>query len=193
MSINIFDKRKEDILGKQDKSSKGSWDKKIVPLCERINELKNYYTTSSCSGRILLIRDSVKKTYGLFLKVHHDVLSFESFKEDLVEISKIETKNVVNFKQEPCALHVACRTLEDAQKLVDVARSVGWKKSGIISSSKRFVVEMFGSSKLEFPLLKEGKILAEDIFLREVLSRANINLEKSWEEINLLFEKIKDF
>ncbi len=59
--MKSFVQQKKSTLSKLDKSSKGDWDKKIVNLCEKINSLENFYTTSSCSGRIVLIVDNIKK------------------------------------------------------------------------------------------------------------------------------------
>jgi len=182
MPTDIFKKRKKDILGKKDKSCIGGWDKKIVGLCNKLNKSENYYSTSSCSGRVVLIYDSDKKTHGLFLKVYHGLVNFEDFKKDLKEIAK-KTKRLVNFKQEPCGLHVACRSLENAQNLLDKAKKIGWKKSGIISSDKRFIIEMFGTGKLEFPIIYNGKILVNEEFLKLVVKRANRNLKRSWKQI----------
>lgn len=42
---------------KEDLSRKGSVDQPIVELVDYINSLDNYYTTSSCSGRILLFSE----------------------------------------------------------------------------------------------------------------------------------------
>ena len=222
MPKNMFDKRKQDILGKKDKSFIKRWDKKIVGLCEKLNKNKNYYTTSSCSGRVVLIIDSDKKTHGLFLKIYHNLVSFDELKRDLndILISSVSnsrhptpqplsrrdvninrsTKNFIdnnkkkdlniNFKQEPCGLHVACRALKDAQILVTKARKVGWKKSGIISSDKRFIVEIFGTGVLGFPIIKSNKILIDDNFLREIVNKSNINLKKSWDQIEKLKKSI---
>jgi len=57
-----FQKHKKDFLNKKDKSKKGSIDGEIKKLVDKINSLENYYTTSSCSGRILIakIPDSIK-------------------------------------------------------------------------------------------------------------------------------------
>jgi len=52
-----FQQRKKDVLRKNDKSGIGSWDEKILELCEKINSLDNYYTTSSCSGMLKEIRE----------------------------------------------------------------------------------------------------------------------------------------
>jgi hypothetical protein len=78
-----FLKRKNDVLLKLDKSSKGGWDEKIRDLCEEINSLENYYTTSSCSGRVVLMRDCDEKQAGLFNWVCHDEFGFEELKGEL--------------------------------------------------------------------------------------------------------------
>jgi tRNA wybutosine-synthesizing protein 3 len=186
MPTDMFEKRKKDILGKEDKSNIGEWDKKIIPLCNKLNSKKNFYTTSSCAGRVILIIGSERKAPNLFLYVNHDRINFKEFKKKLESINE---KNV-NFKQEPCGLHVACRNLENAQILLNKARRVGWKKSGIISSKKRFIIEMFGTNKLEFPLIRDGKILVNDGFLKEIVKVSNKNLEKSWKQIDDLRKKV---
>ena len=55
MAKETFDLDKARVLhGKQDLSRKGSIDRPIADLVEYINSQDNYYTTSSCSGRILV-------------------------------------------------------------------------------------------------------------------------------------------
>ena len=61
-----FLQRKKDILSKEDKSSKGDWDKRIIELCDKINSSEKYYTTSSCSGRVIVMLDQEEKGPGLF-------------------------------------------------------------------------------------------------------------------------------
>ena len=185
--MNDFQKRKQDVLSKIDKSSKQSWDEKILKLCEKINSLENYYTTSSCAGRVVIMIDSAKKQEGLFLNVYHDEISLEGLKRDLNKIGRAE---IIKFKQDPCILHVACETLEDAQSLLDKVKLAGWKRSGIIASGKRFVCELNGTEKLEFPIISEGKILVGDDFLKVVVEKSNWNLEKSWGKIDKLFSLI---
>lgn len=178
-----FQRRKKDILSKSDKSSKKSWDKRVIPLCEKINSSSNYYTTSSCSGRIVIMADKEKKQNGLFIKVYHDLISFKKLKNDL---NKINYVSLVKFKQEPCILHIACESLKDAQNLLDKAKLAGWKKSGIISSDKRFVVELNGTEKLEFLIMDKGKLLVNNEYLELVVKRSNENLKKSWDKIRKL-------
>ncbi len=181
---DVFTQRKRDILSKIDKSSKNSWDKKIAKLCEKVNLLKNSYTSSSCSGRIVLIIDQDKKGRELFVSVYHNKVSFEKLKKDLDTALKKNKK--IKFKLEPCILHVACKTLEDAQGLLNKAKLSGWKKSGIISFGKNIVLELNSTEKMEFPIIDNQKILADDSFLRIVVEEANKKLEKSWGKIERL-------
>ena len=185
MPQDTFLQRKKDILSKKDKSHIGKWDEKIAGLCEKINKSEKYYTTSSCSGRIIIIADQDKKARDLFLKRYHDLVSFEQLKKDLEEISKANNK-LIKFKLDPCALHVACKSLEDANKLYSKAKLAGWKKSGIIAVDKRYVVELNSTERLEFPIINKGKILVDDDFLRILVKRANEKLKNTWKKVKSL-------
>lgn len=201
--MEAFERRKQDILSKKDKSFIGEWDSHIVRLCETINLKENYYTTSSCSGRIIIMIDQDKKAPGLFEFVSHEKVEFDNLKKEISKIkeeSKFKSKqnqrfsicpNFKKFKQEPPILHVACKTLEDAENLLKKAQLAGWKRSGIISLGKNIVVELISTEKIEFPLFKSGKLLVENDFLKIVLEKANENLEKGWAKIEKLRKSLK--
>lgn len=187
--IDRFDKRKKDILSKLDKSHKCEWDEKIAELCDAINSFDSYYTTSSCSGRIVLMIEQDKKDKDLFISVYHDKISLKKLKEDLISALKIGKKT--KFKFEPCILHIACKTLEDSQKIYDKAKLAGWKKAGIIGMKSGFVVELNGTDRLEFPIINANKILVGDEFLEIVVEESNKKLEKSWIKIKRLGKLLK--
>jgi len=180
---NNFLQRKKDVLSKLDKSSIGKWDEKIVKLCEKINSLENYYTTSSCSGRIVVIKEQDKKAPELFRFVSHEPVYFKGFSDFL---SEEKTKLNLKFNQESFILHVACRTFEGAEKFLRKVRKAGIKKFGIIASGKKFIIEITGTEKLEFPLTEKGKILVSNEFLKLVLKKSNENLKKAWDKIEKL-------
>ena len=94
--MDSFQKRKQDILSKNDKSSKQSWDEKISDLCNKINLLENYYTTSSCAGRVVIMIDKEKKQEGLFLNVYHDEINLKKLKNDLEEFRNPTTSPTTN-------------------------------------------------------------------------------------------------
>jgi tRNA wybutosine-synthesizing protein 3 len=182
--MDQFDKRKKDVLSKADKSNKTNWDAKISELCNKINSLNNYYTTSSCSGRVILMKDQDKKGENLFVSVYHDKISFKKLKEDLVSAARKKEK--IKFKLEPCILHVSCRTFKDAEGLYNKTKTAGWKKSGIIGTKNAFTVEMNGTERLEFPIIQGGKILVDDEFLKIIVKESDKKLEKSWLKIKKL-------
>lgn len=183
-----FAEIKKDILGRKDKSDIGKLDNHILELCGKINKRKEYYTTSSCSGRIVLIIADEKKKSGLFLFRTHEKLLLGQFKQ---EISKIlgKTSKLIYFKQEPCILHVACASLSYAQVLLDKAKLAGWKNSGIMNSRGKIILEMRSTEKLELPIINNGKILVSDDFLSILARESNSRLERSWKKIRKL-EKI---
>lgn len=185
MLKNNFPQRKKSILSKKDKSSKTSWDDKIISLCEKINSLEDYYTTSSCSGRVVLMIDVKKKAPKLFKFVSHDLIEFKQLKNNLNNIAK-KHKSLIKFKQEPCIIHVACNSLKDAEELYKKAKLSGWKRSGIISSGKRFVVELNSTERLEFPIINKNKVFVSDEFLKLIVKKSNENLKKSWGKIKKL-------
>ena len=51
---DVFNRQKENALSSVDLSRKGSIDSHIVDLVEYINTSMEYFTTSSCSGRIII-------------------------------------------------------------------------------------------------------------------------------------------
>ncbi len=184
--MDSFLKRKQDVLSKQDKSHKQSWDEKIAKLCDRINSSENYYTTSSCSGRVILMADQDKKDKDLFVFVSHNKIFLEQLKENLDLALKKNKK--IKFKLEPCILHVACKTLEDAEELYNKAKLAGWKKSGIVGVKNGFTVELNSTERLEFPIIDGKRILADDNFLKIIVDESNKKFEKSWAKIKRLEE-----
>ncbi len=184
-----FDKRKKDVLSKLDKSHIGTWDERISGLCKKINAEKRYYTTSSCSGRVVIMVEQDKKGKDLFIFVSHDKISFEQLKENL-ELA-LKKKKEIKFKLEPCILHVSCKTLEDAEEIYNKAKLTGWKKSGVIGTKNGFSVELNGTDRLEFPIILGNKVLVSDEFLKIIIEQSNRKLEKSWEKIRKLEKLIK--
>ena len=192
MARDNFLQRKKDILKKSDKSSIGGWDKKISHLCNKINKSKYFYTTSSCSGRIILMVEQEKKGEGLFLRVWHDKINFEELKESLNEISKKIFKNkIIKFKLEQPIIHVACKDLKSASEFLEKAKHIGFKRSGILTAGKNIILELNSTEKLEFPIIKGKKVLVDNEFLKLVVKLSNEKLERGWMKIKKLEKLIK--
>ena len=180
-------------LPRKDRSNIGIWDERIVGLCDLINGMDNYYTTSSCSGRIVLLKSSDKKIEDVFLFRTHNKISFKEMKDNINKICKSdEYEGLVDFQQTSCILHVACKSFKDAQIILNKARLAGWKRSGLISSSKRFIVELHSTESISFPIIDNRKVLVDDEFLKIIIKQANDKLERTWKKIDKLSELIKD-
>lgn len=184
--MDSFGQRKEAVLSKIDKSTKGAYDEKIENICGILNENIDYYTTSSCSGKSVLIEEKTGKDGSYYLWTSHDLLTLEELKK---ELSKIK-EGIVKFKSESPILHVACRTLGFSQLLVDNAKNVGFKRSGIMTTSDKYMVEISSAEKIECPIVKDGNILVGDEFLREIVIQSNLRRENGWKKINKLAELI---
>jgi len=186
-----FEKEKEGCLSKIDKSKKGSIDKKIKKLINLINSLNDYYTTSSCSGRILLIKrpKSGKKCDVDFLFESHNKISFENIKVCLKNIPKQD----LWFRQESMILHVSCRTIDDAQKILDLSSLTGFKHSGIITTRKKIVVEIIGSEQFDTIIAKHGNLFVGDKYLTLLIDEANSKLKINSRKIKKFYKLVNDF
>lgn len=179
---------KKVFLSRLDKSKKGSIDRKIKGLCSRINRLKDYYTTSSCSGRIVIIKIGKRKNEHKWLYVSHSRITKEFRKIEKIFTEMWQDRKLLKacwIRFEPAILHVSCRTIDDAQKLLDLARNTGFKLSGIISAKKN-IVEIRTSERLDVPVAAVLDIFALDT----VVSEANKKLEETHEKIKRLSKKI---
>jgi tRNA wybutosine-synthesizing protein 3 len=197
---NSFDKRKVAILEKIntgfDRSKKGSIDEKIKNLIERINALDDFISTSSCSGRILLMRTeniTYQKNLCDWIFVTHDYVKDDFEKLWKSVLDSVSEKCFVQLKVEPAILHVACRNLESAEKLLNVARRVGFKHSGIFSISKKIIVEIIGKDLFQMPIVSNNLILITKESMREIINLSNIKLSKNHDMINRLVKEIEEF
>ena len=184
MPRDRFIQRKTAVLSKLDKSSIGGWDKRIKSLCDKINNLEDFYTTSSCSGRVILMIQQDKKENDLFLKVWHDEMSFNELKKALNEF--IKRKEIIKFKLEPPIIHVACRDMKKATEMLEKAKYIGFKRSGMLTFDKNIVLELNTSERMEFPIVNNKKVLVDEEFLKLIVKLSNEKMQKWWTKIEKL-------
>ncbi|MBU2560777.1 MAG: hypothetical protein KKD17_00630 [Nanoarchaeota archaeon] len=184
----VFEAEKRTFLEKEDKSVKGSIDCHIKDLCDLINSKPDYYTTSSCSGRIVLIKfpKSGRKNEAEWLFVSHDAAGFYNMKNELGTLPEEE----VWFRFEPFILHVACRTVDDAGRLLRLAQDMGIKRSGIISLGSRNVVEIIGTEHVDTIISKEGKLLVDDDYISLLIQNSNNKMKRNWDKIEKMKEEL---
>jgi tRNA wybutosine-synthesizing protein 3 len=184
-----FDFDKEQILGKKDKSSIQGVDSGIRKLVNIINSNDDYYTTSSCAGRIQLIVQAKRKCDSEWLLKSHKKVAFKDIKTALKQYKEGE----LWFRQEAMILHVCCRTIEAANSILNIAREHGFKRSGIIAMNRRIIVEILSQEKVDTIIGINGKIVVNDKYLKLLIKIANSKLELNIKKIKNLEKEKKLF
>jgi tRNA wybutosine-synthesizing protein 3 len=166
----MFTNEKKVALSKLDKSKKGSIDSGVKGLVDLINSKEEYYTTSSCSGRVVLWQNGGKNE-GKWLKVSHDLIEKVFF--------DVSSQELVWLRVDPFIIHIACRDLDTANVLLDKAKLI-FKKSCLLDFRKKFVVEIMASERMEMPFYS-GKVLFNDLDM--LLELVNGKLRRNKERI----------
>ncbi|KAL4608263.1 hypothetical protein GN956_G25246 [Arapaima gigas] len=163
-----FAQWKKQCVAKVDLSKKGSIDEDICDVVRFINLSENFFTTSSCSGRIILIDgvsdcEDVQKQNSSWLFVTHQMCN----KTDVISALKRSQGDAV-FKFEPFVLHVQCKRLQDAQLLA--VRS---------------------THCLEVPLSHKGQLLVEDHYIDFLVEVANQKMQENFRRIKRFDDCLK--
>ncbi len=229
-----FPNEKKLYLQKQDKSKKGGIDENVLPILKLINAHDDYYTTSSCSGRVYLWRGSGKKNETEWLRVSHELIGEDFFELEAGRAPISERYNKISrwsaegdapsgeaphsennpkseavlsplqkadvlpslrtgliwLRLEPFILHVACKDLAAANRLVESARKI-YKKSCILTLSNKIIVEIRGSEIIEMPLYRDGKLLyhGELFWLTTVINQKLQQISMGREKLLKLLER----
>ena len=170
-------------------------DKDVIPLLKRINALDNYFTTSSCSGRISIMEMPYfgDKVNSVWLGKWHREVTAE---EVLEAIGKHKSGQLWFLVRSPI-LHVAARTMEDVVELLNLAIGLGFKYSNIKSvSHKKLLVEIRSTERMDVPLGEDGELWVDEEYTERIVSLANAQvrrfkgkLKRMGEEIETLSQK----
>ncbi|MGI6589121.1 MAG: tRNA-wybutosine modification methyltransferase TYW3 [Candidatus Iainarchaeum sp.] len=167
----------------------GRMDSDLIPLCDYILTTKNYFTTSSCAGRIALIglgKNETKQESAFYRKWHRIVNT-----KEVLEAIKNYKGHVLWFKQEPLILHLGTNNIENAKKILTLCEKVGVKRAGIkVAKGGKFIVEILGTQNITTPI-KEGKISASEEYLKYLIKKGNQKFKKNQELIKKLFKEAK--
>ena len=190
MKQNRFEMLKQHNKEELEKAVKeGKADSRMKPVCRFLNNLENYYTSSSCSGRILLLSvESIgeKQPKAFHRKWHRKV----KIKEVLDALQEKTKEKEIWFKLDPFILHVGCRDLDSARKILKCMRLAGIKRGGIIlAQTEKFLIELQGTHAMALPLKSHGKKLVEENYVGFLVKKANSKLSENYERLKL-FERV---
>lgn len=163
---------------------RGEVDLDIIPLLDYLNSLSDYYTTSSCFGRISLLHDVGSKRDNGWLGKWHRLVESD---EVIHALEKIPDRGIVWFKYEPAILHVVAMELEGAAKILRTARNSGFKRAGIMAvKDGRNMVEVCCTERIDAPLAHDGSLLVGSDYIKYLVKQANKQFEKGRKRLSRL-------
>ena len=167
----------------------GLVDEKVLPAIRSINSHSDYYTTSSCSGRIQVIElpkigDKEKSTV---LGKWHEQVSTAQVRSIL---DNWAGTGVVYLLAQSPIIHVVCKTLAAASQLRNIADSAGFKYSSIRSLKEqrarssdaefeKITVEILSTERVDIPVAVEGRVFPDEEYLKFIVDNANSCLDRS--------------
>ncbi len=168
--------------------AKGEADEKMRPICNYINSTRNFFTSSGCAGRIMLLglHGKATKQESYFHRKWHREVKFAELWEGL----EAKSRGTLWFKMEPFIIHIGTKNLGGADSLLNVMRNAGVKRGGIIVAKKgKCIAEFVGTQSISLPVKEGTKILIEKDYMRQILNEANGKLRKNYELLKRL-EKV---
>ena len=195
-SFKKFLNQKKQALSKKDKSAKKEIDEKAKEVVDVINKNDFMFTTSSCAGRAILMRESGKKQKGAIIKAWHEKIKLSDLQHQLEELKhkkdSQKDSQMIYFKFEPPIYHVICFDFDTAAKLVNIARQIGFKKSGFYYGKRKFpVVEIRGSEEISLPIFFRNTIV-DSGYLKLLIKEVNKKFEQIWKKQKKLKAMIKN-
>ncbi|MCX6803415.1 MAG: hypothetical protein NTY48_02475 [Candidatus Diapherotrites archaeon] len=186
-----FEMTKKHHLNTYEEAKKmGRMDKDFIPLCNYIAKTKNYFTTSSCAGRIALISlgpEETKQESAFYRKWHRKVKP-----KEVLEAFKEYKGSVLWFKQEPLIFHLGTNSIENAKKILELCEKTGIKRAGIKSAKEgKYIIEMLGTQNITTPIVDQ-KMRASEEYVKYLAKKGNEKFEKNQALIKKLFKNAKE-
>ena len=149
----------------------GSTDPGAMTVVDLINNGAGTFTTSSCAGRIALMEvpEEDRKRSSRWLGKWHSPVGTD----ELAAVLSQPPAGPVWLFVQGAILHVTCRDLEVAKRLLDRALAAGHKSSGVKGLGHHPVVEVRSTETMALPLVRDGTPLSGEGYVRAVTEEAN--------------------
>ena len=160
----------------------------IIPILDIINSSEAYYTTSSCFGRIVLLQLPIigDKKNAKFVGKWHRQIDVEEINSALNEADKGQLWLLA----QSSIIHVGCKTVEAADKILKIAYSCGFKHSGYKSLENRLIVEICSTERLDAPVGQDAELFCSKKHLDLLVNISNQIIEKSTAKLDKLKEEL---
>ncbi|RLF40859.1 MAG: hypothetical protein DRN18_04355 [Thermoplasmata archaeon] len=165
-------------------------DPDIVDILQMINSRKDLFTTSSCSGRIVVIEvpyPGAKPGARFLGKWHREIR-----KEDLDEAIRKSKEGYIMFMVHPPIIHVVAVNPEIAENILKIALSSGFKNSGMRAFKGKIVVEIRSTERMDVLIGKDGKLMVGEEYLEILREMANRMLRKGKRKLQTLRKNMEE-
>lgn len=171
-------------------------DEEVAVILQKINSLDDFFTTSSCSGRIALIclPEIGAKREATFIGKWHRPVKKEEVLAAMNDATSSRKGDLWLITQSPI-VHVACKSLDKAEALLRIAIGSGFKYSGIKAIAKddlKVMVEMMSTERMDVPLASDGRIFYSEAYLDFIVSKANFMLARGKEKLKQFFNGLDE-
>ena len=185
-----FSQYKANAMGKLEAAkSEGLVDEGVIEVLSAFNSHPDIFTTSSCAGRLQLIvlPDIGRKDSVELRKTWHRPVEFQEVK-DALDALDVTSNSIVILQGQSPIFHIACRTMELAQKFRGIVHSQGWKYSSLITGNEdKWVVEILSANRIDNLLFREGVIDSpDDERLKFIIEESNKILVKAQARLEAL-------
>jgi tRNA wybutosine-synthesizing protein 3 len=188
--IEYFLKSKEKALTSLNKAKNDNkLDQDIEEIINTINLKKEYFTSSCCSGRIVILElpELGNKREAKFLgKWHRDIQYNE-----LIEATKQAKTGMIWLLAQSPIIHVITNSYSLADNIIKIAINSGFKNSGYKSIKNNIVVEICSTERLDSPIGNNGKLSLSNEHLKFLLTISNFIIKKSKTKLKKLQKNLK--
>jgi len=152
-------------------------DRKIKSILDMINKSSEFYTSSSCAGRIVLLEipEIGDKKNAKFLGIWHRTIN----SDDVLSALKDAKSGLLWIIAQSPILHVSAKTFSSAEKLVKISNASGFKNSAFKTFGKNIVIEISSTERLDAPIGKNGVLFCDKEYLKLLVDIANEVILKS--------------
>jgi len=169
----------------------------VGEIQDKINSLDDgFFTTSSCSGRIILIclpEIGAKREARVIGKWHRQVRKGEVLEAMSNAMPSIKGE-IWLIAQSPI-VHVTCRSLDKATALLRIAIESGFKYSGIKAITKdneKVMVELMSTERMDVPLASDDVMFCSEAYRDFILAKANFTLERGKDKLKRFGYELKE-
>ena len=175
----------------QDARMKDEVDKDIISLLDFLNSTQKYYTTSSCSGRIVVMQipQIGDKRNAKFLGKWHRYVKDEEVFNAIFQYHE----GYLFLLVQSAIIHVVAEDMKSAKSIMKIALESGFKYTTIKNiDSTGVLVEILSTENLHIPLGENGVLQVSRENIKFFVKMANRTLRRIKRKLSNLERKIRN-